>query len=97
MCGEMALPGPGEFRRWIERVMTVLDISAYRWSVQAQVPPNLISKFLSGEQHDLRLAAASGLVREARRLARINGIDLPPLVSQPPFPLETRHDRDDSH
>ncbi|MEP1934964.1 MAG: hypothetical protein ABJJ37_27130 [Roseibium sp.] len=79
MTDALALPDPREFRQWICDVMGILEITAYRWSVQAGVPPNLISKFLSGEQHDLRLAAASGLVREAGRLAQLRGVVLPAL------------------
>ncbi|MBD8875419.1 hypothetical protein [Roseibium polysiphoniae] len=77
MVPKLDVPDPGEFRQWIRLTMQVLEINAYRWSVQAQVSPNLVSKFLSGEQNDLRLATASGLVREAVRLAAVADVALP--------------------
>jgi predicted transcriptional regulator len=75
----MDLPEPRDFRQWIKQVLTVLDLTGYRWSREAGVPPNLVSKLLSGEQTDLRLSAACALVRIAQKTARDQGIALPPL------------------
>ena len=78
-CMIWDIPDTKEFREWVSQTLYALDLTPYGWSISANVAPNLVSKFLSGEQTDLRLHTASCLVRAAFRIAREKNLSVPSL------------------
>lgn len=76
---DVAIPKPGAFRKWVIEVKEILEVSSYVWSVQAGVSQNALSKFINGNQQDLRLETASLLVDYARKAAKEKDVLLPAL------------------
>ncbi|WP_057465649.1 hypothetical protein [Pseudovibrio sp. POLY-S9] len=75
----VAIPKPAAFRKWVVEVKDVLNLSSYIWSVKAGVAQNALSKFIKGDQLDLRLETASALVEYAKKAAHDKGVVLPPI------------------
>ncbi len=83
MDHDLAIPGPDSFRAWVCKTIETLGISAFRWSSGAGVAPNVLNKFIHGDQRDLCLKTANALVAEAQRVARQNGVQLPEIPAVP--------------
>lgn len=78
---ETFLPDSDEFRAWLKVARQKLSIKPSTLSVAAGAAPNTLGKFEDErtKSREIHLSTAAKIYRTALRLARDQGVQLPPL------------------
>lgn len=80
MAESAFIPDAEQFRVWLKDAIARVGVRPSRLAQDAGVAVNSGSKFLSGDQRDLRLETASRLFAQMHLLAVRKGVKLPPFI-----------------